>query len=696
MDPKSKDLYKDTEEDREVSNEEQEEIKDDANEMHDVNEPTAEEAEREEDKKDDGSKQETEEIEEDEQADKEPAKEDLPVKSAEEMLVEEFESLTTRGSKRRKMIKALVVGGIAIFAIVFLAIATLVLKLDSLIFPSSVFGTITDFSSRPLDNVEVCMQGRCVLTDNDGYYNLSDLKYGIYDLSAQKDKYHNFLEQIDVQRGKNEVNRQLKPFGFGEIVGILSVPDLKLEGLSLKVDDEDVEVNTDGSFAIKEKMIGKYSLSFTSPYYKDFTSDVELKEGLKDLGDVVLLESRDLTFLIKDWITSQPLKDVKIKINDLEQTSNEEGKVEFRDLDLADNYAYETSKQGYNSQSETLTTPSAPELFALQEVEMVRTGRVIYTSSRLGNSNVYAADYNGGNEKMLSDNRGYNYAPKLLNDNQTVLFLSTRDGITDAYGEPVGLVYRVNIDGSGLSKYSKTSYEDYGSVGVYNYQAGKRAFIKYDYDGGIWQQLYFGNLDGTETKVIYDSTKFDGYMKEFILSPDGKSVVMTLIDTAEGSPTEYLVRINTENGYRTDLKQLMPFTSTYLADISNDSKNVLIISSGMGDGVSNVYRVGILDGNVSKVTNNTINQDSAVFSPDPSFTYFSDSRDGRSELYKIGSQGGNEIKLSLSGKFNEIIQMSGSLVFFLEEGKLKVVDSNVPGQIKEVTSNISTYNMGGF
>ncbi len=116
----------------------------------------------------------------------------------------------------------------------------------------------------------------------------------------------------------------------------------------------------------------------------------------------------------------------------------------------------------------------------------------------------------------------------------------------------------------------------------------------------------------------------------------------------------------------------------------------------MGDGVSNVYRISIQDGTVSKVTNNTVSQDSAVFTPDPAAVYFSDSRDGRSELYKIGAQGGNEIKLTTSGKFNGIIQMSGSLVFFLEEGKLKVVDSNVPGQIKEVTANISNYSMADF
>lgn len=694
MDPKSKDLYKEEQEEINDNNEDQQEIKDEADEMHDVDAQTDKEQESEE-KKEEDTKEEDQVEEVSEEIDEEDKKE-LPLKSAEEMLVEEFESLTDKNSKRKKLIKALVIGGVALLGMILLGITTLVLKLDALIFPSSVFGTITDFSSRPLDNVEVCMQGRCVLTDNEGYYSLNDLKYGVYDLTAQKDKYHDFKEQIDVQRGKNEVNRQLKPFGFGEIIGKFTASNLLLEGTSLMVDEEEVVVEADGSFAIKEKMIGTYTLAFTSPYYKDFTSDVELKEGLKDLGDILLVDSRDLTFMIKDWITSTPLKDVKVKINELEQVSTEEGKVEFKDLDLADSYTFETIKEGYNVIKETLNTPQSPEVFPVKELALVRSGRVVYTSSRLGNSNVYAADYDGSNEKMLSDNRGYNYAPQLLNDKQTVLFLSTRDGITDAYGEPIGLVYRVNIDGSGFSKYSKTNYEDYGGVGQYSFQAGKRAFLKYDYDGGIWQQLYFGNLDGTETKVIFDSTKFDGYMKEFILAPDGNSVAMTLVDAAEGSPVEYLVRINTQTGNRTDLKQLMPFTSTYLSDFSGDSKHVLIISSGMGDGVSNVYRISIQDGTVSKVTNNTVSQDSAVFTPDPAAVYFSDSRDGRSELYKIGAQGGNEIKLTTSGKFNGIIQMSGSLVFFLEEGKLKVVDSNVPGQIKEVTANISNYSMADF
>lgn len=615
-------------------------------------------------------------------------KKDFPVKSAEEMLVDEFEELSRITSKRNKLKKLLLKAGVIVLGIIVLSILGLVFKLDAYIFPSSVNGIITDFANRPLEGVSVCVSIDCAITDNMGYFNLSTIKYGNYTVTVNMERYHEINEDIYVQRGINEYNRQLQPYGFGEIKGVLGSSDeVIIEGMELRLDDEMLLINEDMSFNASEKMIGKYVLSFTSPYYKDFETEVNVTEGVMDLGEVLLDDSRDIEFIVKDYVNELVVQDVKITINEIELKTTSEGTAKFTDLDLSLSYSYNISKDGYNPKAGEISIEDTTSLYPLQELNLVRSGKIVYTSSRTGNYNVYSSDFDGSNEKVLSDNRGNNFSPELLTEG-TVLFLSTRDGVKDAYNQPVALLYKVNLDGTGLTKVSRTNYEDHGSIGTYSVKAQRRAYIKYNPDG--LQELYFGNIDGTYMAMIYSNASFTGGLHDLLIAPDGRSILLSLSDSTSGTMREYLVRINTESGVRTDLVALNNYSYTRLVDIASDK--ALVISSGFGDPNYDIYGVDLLSGTHSQFTTNTISEIKAYYSPDLQSIYYYDSRDLKTDLYVKRAPSYQEERLTSSGKIGGIVYIKDDLLFYIEENKLKVLDPQFPSRTKEVTSNVTNYS----
>jgi Tol biopolymer transport system component len=316
---------------------------------------------------------------------------------------------------------------------------------------------------------------------------------------------------------------------------------------------------------------------------------------------------------------------------------------------------------------------------------------VVYTSNRTGNYNVYAADYDGTNEKLLSDNKGNNTSPELLSDGNSVMFLSTRDGYKDAYNQPIAAVYRVNIDGSSLTKITKTQYEDLGSIGIYNFQAGKRAYTKYNYDAGGEQQIFFGNIDGTDMQMIFSNSGFDGYVRNLLIAPSRTFLIADLIDSKDGSPQCFLARINAQSGARNDIISLSAYSYASLLSVSPDSSSFLLITSGLDDNNENIFKIGVNDGKVTKITNNSIAELTAFYTPDQSQIIYYDVRDNKTDLFKSNAQGGSEVRLTTAGRVEQVIQTTGSLIFYIENSKLMVMDSNYPGIAKLVTENVSVY-----
>ncbi len=619
------------------------------------------------------------------------------IETPEKKFLKDFEKNSSE-VKRKKVIKLAIAFGGIVLGILFLGILGVIFKLDSFIFPSTVFGKFMDFSSRPLESVQICIQTKCVFTDNQGLYSIEGLKYGKYDITATKDRYYKFIETIDIQRGKNEVNREMQPFGFGEIRGFLKTEtELNPTDLKLFLDDAEVALDSENAFVIKDKMIGTYRLKLVSPFYQDFDLAFELKEGLRDFGEIVLVESRDVSFNVKDWISNQPINTVAILIGEKTVNTDPEGNAIFADLPIASKYDYKITKDGYKTIEESITLSDNTKLIDLNSIRMVRMGKTFYTSNRSGNYNIYTSDYDGSNEKMVSDNKGSNFAPKLSTDGKSIFFLSTRDGFHGAYNELIPVVYKVNLDGSGLSKITQTKYEDNGSIGYYDYNGGKRAYTRYSNDGsGSVQDLYFGNINGTEMSKVFTLPDNDGYFASIVISPNGKSIVAIYNDYTLGSPVSRIIHINPTNGEKRNLYEAPPYYYPTLLEFSSDSNSILALTSSHEDVNVNLYRIFINENKVLKITNNSNIERDAFFTPDSKKVIFFDVRDSKMNIYVKDSTGANELQLTESGKIEGIMQVTNNLVTYIEDNQLMIVDINYPKVIQKVSSNVSFYQGSGW
>ncbi len=614
------------------------------------------------------------------------------IETPEKQFLKEIEK-TTSDNRRKKIIKMTIIfGGIALF-VILVGILGIIFKLDSYIFPSTVFGTFKDFSARPLDSVQVCIQSKCVFTDNEGSYSITGLKYGKYDITAEKDRYYKFIETIDIQRGKNEVNREMQPFGFGEISGKLkSTSDLNATELKLMLDDVEVPLDSQNGFLIRDKMIGTYRLKLSSPFYQDFDIPFELKEGLRDFGEIVLIDTRDIQFQIKDWINNQAIEAAEVKIGEKAVKTNAEGVAIFADLPLTNKYEYKIAKDAYRNIEESLSITDTSKIIDPVAIRFVRIGRLVYTSNRSGNYNIYTSDYDGGNEKMISDNRGNNFNPVQTFDGKSVFFLSTRDNYVGAYGELIPVAYRVNMDGTGLIKITENKYEDYGSIGYYNFIAGKRAYTKYSHEGPISQQdLYFGNISGSQTNKIFSLTDDEGYIGNMMISPNGQSIVAIYNDYSGPSPVSRIVHINPTNGVKRDLYIVPPYFYPTLLGFSNDSNSILALASAEGDLNLNVFKISINVNNVTKITNNSNVELNAFFTPDGKKVLYYDNRDAKVNIFSRESNGSNEVQLTEVGKVDAVTQITNNLVAYVEQNQLMIVDMNFPKVAQKVTSNVSIY-----
>ena len=135
------------------------------------------------------------------------------------------------------------------------------------------------------------------------------------------------------------------------------------------------------------------------------------------------------------------------------------------------------------------------------------TGRIVFTSRRDGNFEIYVMDANGGNQVNLTNHRAYDGDPDWSPDGTKIAFISGRDGagfqiyVMDAHGKnPIRLT-----DGPGEKRHPDWSPD-----------GGRIAFSvhnRFDVDHIDVMDADGGNREKLETVAMYPSW-----------SPDGKQI----------------------------------------------------------------------------------------------------------------------------------------------------------------------------
>jgi len=605
-------------------------------------------------------------------------------------------------SPGKKFNKLFILVTLVVFAGIALLISlVLLLKLDAVVFPATMKGTVTLADGTGVSDVKVCVENKCSTTDDSGQYKLSGLKYGKNEVVLNKTGYKNTKYTTKLRRGDNSKDFILRVEGMLDFKGQFKTVDGKLikDGFVLVTGEEryGITVKDDGSFNIVAVKVTTDSITVSSPNYKDKQVDVDFTNDEIDLGTITLEVAGEVRFTPVDWLSLEPLDEIKVTLkgNGEQFVLGKDGdKYIVNDLEIGKATTLIIEKSGYlkkNLNIEKLAQGTQD----LEELEMVREGKLVYVSSRTGNSCVYIANYDGSEEKRLSPNKGNSYSPYYSKATNSVLFFSDYKNKKNIDGYKIGLLYKADITTGKITKLSKNLYEDYnGDVGTYNLMAGKRTFYEAHPDYVNTWRYMFGNTDGSGMKQIMHSKDI---LSNFVISDTGRLMMYSGSFKDKNDNGIYLY--NTENGKKNRIFASSDSFESYIPiTFSPDSKYGLFIAYEIGE--SDLYVRDFSKAETIRLTSNSTHENTPKFGDGSKVVSYISNRDNKSDIYMMNIEDRKETKITKDGNVNFYIWQN-NLIFFVSENKIWVIDPFKPNKAQEITdkgfvSEFKTYNGYGW
>ncbi|MCA9382978.1 PD40 domain-containing protein [Candidatus Dojkabacteria bacterium] len=574
--------------------------------------------------------------------------------------------------------------GMPLLILLTLILLITILKLDAYIFPSTLKGQVTSQQGVSLENVEICLQKECVMTDGGGFYSIEGLKYGKNTIKVQLEDYENFSAELSLKRGENIYNIQLNPSGVGNVSGMLTFEDeLELTDLVISIDGAEISLEDDYTFSSDNIALGSYEFVISSPSYVDYTLSVDLEEGLNELGEFSLIPAGDVSFTPVDWLSREFINGIKFEAGKY-PIVEEDGVVTIKDIVISEvSQITATPDHDDYLDNDILFRGIKQGLNDVGEYGIVREGRIVYTSNRTGNRNVYSSNYDGSDEVLLTGSKGDNYDPYLTSDGKTVYFTSTRDGVKNTYGDVSGLLYSVPVNGGNVTKVTKTEYsENNGYLGGVNYEAGKRFYTTGSYWLGT-EKIVISDLDGNN---LVDLVTGDDNYGSLYLSDNGKYMLFSISNYDTGSSANGIYRVNVATKGVDAVYLFEDENSAWSVAINNSSTKAMLRVYDDGSNTYDLWLMNIDGTGLAQITDSSASEDYASLSPDGKYASYMSSRDGRTDIY-LNSTSTDEVKLTNDGKVTNYFWGSNGLLFYNSEDKLWIVDINNPGKAQVVTEN---------
>lgn len=534
--------------------------------------------------------------------------------------VKQNESLDTsgdivkKGLMGKKSMKILIFTLPVIFVLFILITLFMLMGWDKGILRSSVSGYIYDQKSLPIKNVSIKIGEQTTTSDDKGYYKAENLDYGSNKVVINATDYETLYSDVTLSRGENpDRNFTLKQVTYSYIEGILLSNRESIDPTSLKlmIGDKEIVVKEDKTFKSEQLTGGKVVLSLTSGIYRDVKLEVNLTAGKNVVNDLSLAPAKDFNVTVSDWLTGDKIEGAKIVGGNVNLTSNKDGVATVSDLDDGAKLDIKITKDGYIEKT-----------FAVQNVgtdltlEVVPTGKIAYVSNRDGKANIYSSNYDGSEEKKLTDGKGQ-ISEYVIKDN-LVYFYSDRDSIKGSSGYIVSQIYTVPINGGTIKKISDLKGRTLVSGNVYK---NEQVFLKdgyvvvkilpenyeyYDTNGSEQLEklvsLEVRKLDGSLLSTIknfghgkfysQESSLFKPYREISVLGvdPTNNSVVTSLSYSPDSinNPyvSEYYIQKLSPSG---SIKETRVANYSYSMYLSSNTENVFFNTYNEADGRNMEY-----------------------------------------------------------------------------------------------------------
>ncbi|HSD55548.1 MAG TPA: hypothetical protein VLA92_00165, partial [Candidatus Saccharimonadales bacterium] len=231
------------------------------------------------------------------------------------------------------------------------------------------------------------------------------------------------------------------------VIVLDNTTELPLKNVAVTLDGDKVLTDHNGVARFKDLKLGSYDLSIKRIAFAAYDQKVVIGWGSNPLGSFKLKATgTQYTILVKDFVSGKPIEGVEANSDEAVARSDKSGKIILTvdDTDITQ-MAVTISSKGYRDEQVQVTADSK----TATQVSLVPAGKDVYVSKQSGKYDVFSADLDGKDRKLLLAGTG-NESPTISlvvsPDGNRAALVSTRDNIRDSDGFIMQALTLINLE----------------------------------------------------------------------------------------------------------------------------------------------------------------------------------------------------------------------------------------------------------
>ena len=248
--------------------------------------------------------------------------------------------------------------------------------------------------------------------------------------------------------------------------------------------------------------------------------------------------------------------------------------------------------------------------------------RIVFTSNRDGDSEIYTMDAGGSNIRQITNNNTQDSSPSWSLDGTRIVFTSNRDGDWE--------IYTMDADGSNIRQITNHNARDHNPSWSPD---GTQIVFTSNRDGD--SEIYTMDAGGSNIRQITNNNARDSSPS---WSPDGTQIAFN--SNRDGNGEIYTINADGSN-----IRQITNRSAgeNWGASWSPDGTHIAFTSRHNSGGGSGIYTVNAGGSNIRQITNHGAGDWGPHWSPDGTLIAFTSNHNsgGGAEIYIIDADGSN-------------------------------------------------------
>lgn len=256
---------------------------------------------------------------------------------------------------------------------------------------------------------------------------------------------------------------------------------------------------------------------------------------------------------------------------------------------------------------------------------------IYFTSDRTGHQEIWAMDYDGGNQRQLTNYKSITNGPTVSPDGQKIAFTSWRNINPGIFVFSVDPVRSLGFYNQSASVNSTPSFTPDGKQIVYASSAPTNKCCR----------IFIANLDGTGFRPLTSLNKIEVEPK---VNPKGADILFV----SGRSGPQQIYKMNMDGA---DVERITDGTGEASNPSWHPNGKTMAFSwtRGYSAGAWNVFIMDIASRRYDQLTHGEGKNENPSWSPSGTHLVFASTRGGKSQIYSMPANGGPARQLTTSG-----------------------------------------------